>query len=269
MSPARRVRLLRALDLACRRRRQVLDRLGLNRGWLRELSAYYRGLTIQEFWVRYTLGRMEAATLWERKPRTTESDYRAFYAETDYFVLRQMYYHRNECFNVVTASMRRVGRGGRFCEYGCGVAPVTAWVRPRFPRWRYTLVDVPSPALAFARWRFRRHANVEVREPGLGADLPLTEAYDVITCLDVLEHVINPLDVARHVVERLAPGGTLHVNFIHAPGGENLAEAAAQRPATIRYLDETLEPVVPLHVDAPDEPYAQYVKPRRSRGGTA
>ena len=61
-------------DLLCRRRWQLLDAVGLNRDWLRELSAYYRGMTIQEFWVRYTLGRMDAATLWERKPRSTEAD---------------------------------------------------------------------------------------------------------------------------------------------------------------------------------------------------
>jgi len=62
-------------DLACRRRLQALERVGLNRGWFRELSAYYRGLTMQEFWVRYTLLRMEAAKLWDRKPREGEADY--------------------------------------------------------------------------------------------------------------------------------------------------------------------------------------------------
>src|SRR5437899_2278204 len=81
------------------------------------------------------------------------------------------------------------GRRGVFCEYGSGVAPVTAFLRPRFPEWRYTLVDLPTPTLAFARWRFREHANVEFKEPGFGTDLPLTSPYDVITCLDVLEHV--------------------------------------------------------------------------------
>src|SRR5205085_4458564 len=62
-------------DLVCRRRLQLLDRLGLNRGWFRELSEYYRGITRQEFWVRYTIGRMEAAKLWAKKPRRTEGDY--------------------------------------------------------------------------------------------------------------------------------------------------------------------------------------------------
>ena len=213
--------------------------------------------------MRYTLGRMDAATLWERKPRSTEADYRSFYAETDYFVLRQMYYHRNDCYHGLARMLRRAGRAGDFCEYGCGVAPITAWLRPRFPAWRYTLVDLPTPMLEFARWRFRAFSNVELREPGLGADLPLRRAYDVITCLDVLEHVVNPLQVVRHVVEHLRLGGTLHVNFIQAPGGENLVEAAAQRADTIAFLDETLGAVAPLRVGVHDEVNAQYVKPRR------
>ncbi len=252
---------MRWRDLLCRRRLQLLDRLGLNRGWFRELSAYYKGMAIEEFWVRYTLGRMDAATLWERRPRTSEADYRSFYAETDYFVLRQMYYHRNECYHVVAASRRRVGREGDFCEYGCGVAPVTAWLVTRFPAWRYTIVDIPCPMLEFARWRFRRFPNVEAKEPGFGSHLPLTKVYDVITCLDVLEHVVNPLEVVRHLVDHLKPGGTLHVNFIDAPGGENLLESAAQRAETIAYLNSALQGVVSLHAGARDEVYGQYVKP--------
>lgn len=265
MSPPRptAVRLTRLRDRLCRRRLQALDRLGLNRRWLRELSAYYRGIAIEEFWVRYTLGRMDAATLWQRKPRVTESDYRSFYAETDYFVLRQMYYHRNDCYHWIAARLKRAGRAGDFCEYGCGVAPVTAWLRPRFPAWRYTLVDLPTPTLDFARWRFRPFPGVELREPGLGDDLPLDREYDVIVCLDVLEHVVNPLAVVRHLADHLKPGGALLLNFIEAPGGENLAESAAQRAATIGYLDATLRAVVPLRVDVRDEVNAHYVKPAR------
>jgi SAM-dependent methyltransferase len=249
-------------DLVCRRHRQLLDRVGLNRRWFRELSEYHRGMTRQEFWIRYTIGRMEAARLWERKPRTTEAEYRAFYAESEYWVLRQMYYHRNDCFHFVASAMRRAGDVGDLCEYGCGVAPVTAWVRPRFPRWRYTLVDLPSPTLDFARWRFRRHPNVEAREPGLGSDLPLRRDYDVIACLEVLEHVVNPLEVVRHLVAHLKRGGALFVNFVDEPGGdENLLESAAERPATIDYLNRELRAVVPLHAHGPDVIRGHYVKP--------
>ena len=249
-------------DYVCRRRLQVLERLGLNRGWFRELSGYYRGLTMQEFWIRYTLLRMEASKLWDRKPREGEADYRSFFAETDYFVLRQMYYHRNSCFHWVGDALRAVGPEGDFCEYGSGVAPVTAWLVPRFPRWRFTIVDLPAPALEFARWRFRSHGNVEALEPGFGRDLPLTRTYDVIACLEVLEHVINPLEVVRHLAEHLKPGGRLFLNFSHDPGKENLVESAAQRAETVAYLDAHLTAEVPL---GPDEWYASYVKPGARR----
>jgi SAM-dependent methyltransferase len=254
------VRDPRRHDLICRRGHRLLESLGLRRGWFRELSDYYRGMTMQEFWVRYTLGRMDAATLWDKKPRSAETDYRSFYGETDYFLLRQLHYHRHECYHVVGASMRRAGRTGDLCEYGGGVGPVTAWARPRFPAWRYTIVDLPSPALDFARWRFRRWPSVQTATPGLGADLPLTRSYDVITCLDVLEHVINPLEVVHHLVDHLKPGGTFHVNFIDAPGGENLKESAAERAATLTLLNSALTAIHPLHVDVPDEEYGQYVK---------
>jgi SAM-dependent methyltransferase len=251
-------------DLLCRQRRRLLDRIGLNRGWFRELAQYYRGMTRQEFWIRYTIGRMEAAKLWAQKPRRTETDYRAFYAETDYWVLRQMYYHRNDCFHFVANSMKRAGRAGAFCEYGCGVAPITAWLRPRFPDWRYTLVDLPSPMLEFARWRFRHVGNVETREPGLGADLPLERDYEVIACLEVLEHVINPLEVVEHLAAHLKPGGTLFVNFVDEPGGdENLIESAAQRGEAIAYLNRELHAIHPLREGGPDVVHGQYVKPIR------
>ena len=173
-----------------------------------------------------------------------------------------MYHSRNECYHVIADSMRPAGATGDFCEYGCGVAPITAWLRPRFPHWRYTLVDLPTPMLEFARWRFRGLPAVETREPGLGADLPLTREYDVIACMDVLEHVINPLQVVQHLAAHLKPGGDLHVNFIHAPGGENLVESARQRAEAIAWMDANLRGVIPLRADTPNQIYARYVKAR-------
>jgi chemotaxis methyl-accepting protein methylase len=123
-------------------------------------------------------------------------------------------------------------------------------------------VDLPTPTLEFARWRFRDRPNVEFKGPGLGSDLPLSSDYDVITCLDVLEHVVNPLDVVKHLVEHLKPGGTLFVNFADDAGEENLVEASAQRSQTITYIDSTLRAIVPLDLGGL-EFEAQYVKPGR------
>jgi len=248
-------------DLLCGRRLQLLDRVDLNRGWLGELSAYYKGLTIHEFWVRYTLERMDAATLWERKPRSTEADYRSFYAETDYFVLRQMYYHGNDCYHEIAATLRRAGRAGDFCEYGCGVAPVTAWLRPRFPAWRFTLVDLPTPALEFARWRFRRFPSVELKEPGFGTDLPLSVRRDHLPRRARVRGESargrpasrRPPEAGRHAPPQLHRGAGRR-----EPGGGGGAAAA-----TIAYLNAALDAVIPLQVEVRGEVNARYVKPRR------
>jgi len=66
-------------DTVCHRRRQALERIGLNRGWFRELSAYHPGLTLQEFWIEWkqpsygTIGRARG-----------ETDCGSFFAETEY-----------------------------------------------------------------------------------------------------------------------------------------------------------------------------------------
>lgn len=242
----------------CRLINRALGAVKLRRPWLKELSDYYGGMTEAELWKRYCKERKQVSSLWSSRPRTKEEDYRSFYAETSYFVLRQMYYNRHECYFDVMDALKRRG-APRICEYGCGVAPVTAWLIGRIPDGRFTLVDLPTPTFEFARWRFRGRLNVEFLVPGLGDDLPLTGSYDVITCLDVLEHVINPLAVVKHLVAHLKPGGELFVNFVYDPTEENLAEAAAQREATIEFLNENLAARAALDPRSPEGGYGRYV----------
>lgn len=244
---------------ACRLINRAVEALRLRRRWLKELSDYYGGMSEEELWERYYKERGQKSALWGSRPRTSEEEYRSFYAETSYFVFRQMYYNRHQCyFDVMDALKGR--RAPRICEYGCGVAPVTAWLIRRVSDVRFTLLDIPTPTLEFARWRFRERKNVEFLVPGLGDDLPLSGAYDVITCLDVLEHVINPLAVVKHLVAHLKPGGELFVNFIYNPTEDNLAEAAAQRGATIEFLNETLTARAALDPRSPEGGYGRYVK---------
>lgn len=227
---ARSTRLTVALwrDRACARARRVLHPWDFQRRWFRELAAFYRHLSPEEFWMNYRDLRADAARLWKTKQPTD------VYAATDYYIYRQMYYHRDRCFHAINTVLPD---DGTLFEYGCGVAPVTAWLyRTRPAARRFLLDDIPSRTLTYAAWRLNiKRGNVPSSHHVLA---------DVIACLEVFEHLPKPEPVARDLVRRLKPGGYLFANFIagEAEGG-NLKTAQAQREQTIYYLTSTLETI--------------------------
>ncbi len=216
------------LDRVESRVRRLAAHLSWPQAWLREFLAYLDDprMEPQEFWCRYTLKRIEA------EPRFTsiksEADALAFYRDCDYPLWRNVVHRRHSAWRRVLWTMR--GRYGRLLEYGCGIAPVSSWLRSRKPGWRCVLEDVPgSRTLAFARSRvpFAHEA----------------ENFHVITALDVFEHLADPESAARSLVGRLAPRGVLHWNFIAASGRDLDLATAVQRDRTIRYLRSSLTPV--------------------------
>ena len=209
------------------RLRRVGEHLGWPQAWLHEFIDY-RGdprMTLEEFNVRFTLKRMEA------EPRITgqltEAQARDFYTTSDYLMWRNLVHRRHTAWRRVLWTMR--GRHGTLLEYGCGIAPISAWVSRARPTWLYHPVDLPSPHLDYARWRLR---GVVVR-----AEESLMCRYDVATLIDVLEHLPDPETVTRDVVRRIVPGGYLHVNFVGNPKRNDLDLATPeQREATVDYL---------------------------------
>jgi len=141
--------------------------------------------------VRYTNGREEAAKLWGGKPRRVKP---TIARSTPRRTLRAAADALTTGTIPTTPSRRDAARraSGAFCEYGCGVAPLTAFLRR----------DCPIGGTPSSTWQRRpsrsragasAHTQRRVQGAGPGTDLPLTASYDVITCLDVLEHVVNPL----------------------------------------------------------------------------
>lgn len=238
----------------------LLGKVGLNRGWLDELKRYYGWESDEEFYKTYEKKRKSAQTLWNKKKRETEEQIRSFYGESDYWVLRQMFIHKNNCFPEI-AQLIPKDKDIWFCEYGSGVGPVTTWLSNRFPNVNFTLVDLDVPALQFAKWRFRNKSNVEfLTVPP--KSLPLKRKYDFITCFEVLEHVTQPLAVVKHMIEHLKLGGLLFVDFIaDEAGDENLVQSQAQRGKTIDFLNGNLKAIWALDKNwKKDGGFGQYIK---------
>jgi mycofactocin glycosyltransferase len=75
-----------------------------------------------------------------------------------------------------------------------------------------TAADISAPMLAFTQWRLRRrnlNANIiDLRTSELAAS-----QYDMITAMDVFEHLSDPLGTVDHIARALRPGGFLFGRF--------------------------------------------------------
>ncbi|MGE3537685.1 MAG: class I SAM-dependent methyltransferase [Candidatus Tectimicrobiota bacterium] len=90
-----------------------------------------------------------------------------------------------------------VGSGGiLFARHGFGV----------------TLADISSPLLQFSQWRLEqralRAAYVDLKVTGLSH-----QAFDIITAMDVFEHLVDPVATLEQLAEALRPGGFLFVRL--------------------------------------------------------
>ena len=198
--------------------------------------------------------------IWASRERETPVDVHAFYQDMGaWATFRQVVYHRHHSFDYLA---REIERGTRICEYGAGVAPVCFWLveHLRGIPLELTIVDVPSEHLTFGHWRLQRRieelkapVTLHVREV-LPDKLPLEGFFDIITILEVYEHLHNPLEVTVHLCDHLRPGGLLWENYIvhDNPAGADLPVAQQERPRVFAYWRRHCELMAGNDPDAPD-----------------
>lgn len=213
------------------RLRQTVEPLGFSQGWLRDFRLYLGDprLTLGEFWGRYALKRQAVQPILA-SPMTLDEALR-FYGTNDYLLWRQIVHRRHSAWRRVLVTMPE--RLGRLLEFGCGIAPVSTWLRPRRPRWSYALEDVPSPHLAYGQWRVPSQARFRSSREARDCHL--------IVALDVFEHLPDPEATARDLVRRLELGGSLHWNFVAGPAEDLNLATPVQREATRAFLLNTLD----------------------------
>jgi len=135
--------------------------------------------------------------------------------------------------------MRYIPRGGKVCEYGCGIAPIATSLVKYYPHWnlQITCADIPHIMLHFTRWKFRSTPSVATVVISQDDDAPLKEQYDAIFCLEVLEHLPRPIPVIRHLDASLKPGGYLIFDYVRSDGrGLNSVAGLRDRVDLLRYI---------------------------------
>ena len=141
-----------------------------------------------------------------------------FYNHSDTELFELIEWHACDQIHYRTLIVRdyaahRPGRG--YLDYGSGIgSDALVFAHAGFD---VTLADISDVLLAFAAFRcHRRGFTVRTIDLKKGA-LPRS-AYDVALCLDVLEHIPQPLTTIRAVRRALRDRGLL---VVHAPFGED------------------------------------------------
>lgn len=109
--------------------------------------------------------------------------------------------------------------GARVLEIGAGIGNITSWLLPRDC---YLASDINPHYLDYLR-------NLALGKPYLEVDRidlqdpkcfePWVGRFDTVVCLNVLEHVPDPLLALRNMHDALQPGGRL---VLYVPQGQNL-----------------------------------------------
>jgi len=128
--------------------------------------------------------------------------------------------------------------GSRLLDYGCGDGTFLALVHDLFP---HALgVDADSAQIAGCAQRFASMAGLSFGMVHALASPQHTGCYDIVTCMEVLEHC--PADLQRQVVDDLArvcsPCGTVIVSVPIEIGPALAAKQAARAFAAARGLNE-------------------------------
>ncbi|MFN0058935.1 MAG: class I SAM-dependent methyltransferase [Planctomycetota bacterium] len=153
---------------------------------------------------------------WYDKDRRRAEDLIEFYNSCEAYIYELLWWHALEqgeapAWNARLLLLARAHGARRYLDFGGGVG--TNGILLAREGLDVTVADVSDVLQRFARWRFERrglHANfVDLKTTSLEP-----ARYDLVSAVDVLEHVADPIVTLRTLHETLAPGGLLVFDLI-------------------------------------------------------
>jgi 2-polyprenyl-3-methyl-5-hydroxy-6-metoxy-1,4-benzoquinol methylase len=115
--------------------------------------------------------------------------------------------------NIHYPSFSELEQANTILDFGCGIGTVSHWLASHGKQ--VTLCDLNTISLRFAEWRMKKH-KLPYKKIIVNSYAPLTESYDGIFCIDVIEHLINPVETVWMFHEHLHPTGFLFITNINA-----------------------------------------------------
>lgn len=111
----------------------------------------------------------------------------------------------------------------RILDVGAGAGATSAWLKSRYPG----CTTMAFEGNAAIREELARNVDQDFIVD-LNGNLPDVGAPDLVLCLDVLEHLLQPLDVLKRVTSTMPDDGTVIVSV------PNVAHASVSLPLLLR-----------------------------------
>ena len=148
--------------------------------------------------------------------------------QSPWFAIRQEVYHVFFCRNLASywRSFPPSWKHPTLLDYGCGTAEFarTGWIDKGF---NTVLADLPGPNRDYLHSKFEGK-NIIVTTPDKSLKMG---PYDVVICMDVLEHISNPIETLKKLWKVVKPGGHVFMWFeTRYPAPGHLLSAIKQKP---------------------------------------
>jgi SAM-dependent methyltransferase len=175
---------------------------------VRELSDYF-GITPEEASLRARDGVCRTRDAWNAAPRRTRKEIEEFYNTSQDYIFELVHWHAtlSEAETLANVAALEVAeRLGvrRYLDFGGGVGAnlllfATAGIE-------VADADISDTLLAFTRWRLERR-GVRASFFDLKVEPLPAGSFDMLTAMDVLEHVPDPVATLGTALPALAPRG--------------------------------------------------------------
>jgi mycofactocin glycosyltransferase len=182
-----------------------------------ELAAYFPDLDRAELEARCTEATSRLKADWPGEPGTHAIE--RFYDRNEGHIFDLMWWHtlRDDAsplayVNALDLAKTRDGR--RYLDFGSGVGSgAILFARHGFA---VSLTDISSTLLDFARWRLARReisgSYIDLKQSALPEN-----AFDIVTAMDVFEHLTDPVAAVDRLAAALKPGGYIFARFAAEP----------------------------------------------------
>lgn len=120
----------------------------------------------------------------------------------------QRYWHRKR-FKALKTFIENTN--GNILDLGCHGGMLTNIISAFAKNGKVYALDISENSIAYAQ---SRHPHIKFKVHDLDKGIPFEkESFDIVTCLDILEHVVNPQSLVKEIGRVLKPAGSVVVEI--------------------------------------------------------